>query len=132
MAKISSLLRTRFLRFRKEVIVLWYAFRHPATPAYLKGLSVLLALYLLSPIDLIPFAVPILGLLDDLIIVPMGVSFVVKRLPAPVREQSEQQATRWIGQYVKRPLLFALGVLLALLLFWAGVLWLILHFWFGA
>ncbi len=129
MAKITSFLRDRFLRFRREVIVLWYAFRHPATPTWLKLVSLLLAIYLISPFDLIPIMIPFLGVVDDLIIVPLGVSFVVKRLPAEVRTESEQQATRWIGRYIKRPLLFTLGVLLVLLMIWAGLFWLLWHYW---
>lgn len=122
--KPGGFLRNRFLRFRREAVVLFYAFRHPQTPAHLKVASVLLALYLISPFDLIPIMIPFFGLLDDLIIVPLGVSMVAKRLPPEVYQQADQQAGRFIGRYIKRPLLFALVVLLALLLIWAGLLWL--------
>jgi len=123
MAKFTQLIRQRFLRFRREVVVLAYAVRHPSTPWYLKVASLLLALYLLSPIDLIPIFVPVLGLLDDLIIVPFGVSQVVKRLPQEARQQSEASADKWIKRYVKYPLLALLLVVLLLVGFWAVVLY---------
>lgn len=123
MAKITGLIRQRFLRFRREAVVLWFAIRHPGTPLHLKVASVLLALYLLSPIDLIPIFIPIVGLLDDLIIVPFGVSQVVKRLPHEVLEQSEHSADKWIKRYVKRPLLALLVVVLLLVAFWGAVIY---------
>src|SRR5690625_4147257 len=123
MAKITGFVRQRFLRFRREVVVLWFAFRHPDTPLHLKIASVFLAVYLLSPIDLIPIFVPVLGLLDDLIIVPFGVSQVVKRLPQEARQQSEASADKWIKRYVKYPLLALLLVVLLLVGFWAVVLY---------
>ncbi|MCH8543327.1 MAG: DUF1232 domain-containing protein [Alcanivorax sp.] len=125
MARITGFLKRRFLRFRREAIVLWYAFRHPDTPRHLKVASVLLALYLLSPIDLIPIVIPFFGLLDDLIIVPLGVSMVVSRLPPAVHQQADADASRWIGRYVKRPLLFAVIALLVLVLIWVGLFWLL-------
>src|SRR5699024_8415224 len=123
MAKLTQFVRQRFLRFRKEAVIMWYAFRHPDTPLHLKLASLLVTGYLLSPIDLIPIFVPVLGLVDDLIIVPFGVSQVVKRLPANVHEDAERKANRMIGRYIKRPLLF-FGIFVAVVvLFWAAVLW---------
>ncbi|HLR18000.1 MAG TPA: YkvA family protein [Alcanivoracaceae bacterium] len=128
MAKLSQLLRQRFLRFRREVVVLWYAFRHPSTPLHLKIGSLALAIYLLSPFDLIPIVVPVFGLLDDLIIVPFGVSQIVQRLPHEVHEQASQKADKWIGRYVKRPLLYVGLAVAALISFWVLVVVLIVRF----
>lgn len=75
------MLTPRFLRFRKEVLLLWRAFRAPGTPAHLKLAMVLVTAYLVSPVDLIPEFIPLAGLLDDLILVPMMVSWIVSRLP---------------------------------------------------
>ncbi len=77
----TSLLLPRFLRFRKEVILLWKAFWAPGTPLYLKAATVLAALYLVWPVDILPDVIPILGLVDDVIIVPLVVSWIVSRLP---------------------------------------------------
>ncbi len=71
----------RFLTFRTELVTLWRAFLAPETPLHLKALMLLVPLYLLSPLDLIPDVVPVLGWLDDLIIVPLLVSWLVRLLP---------------------------------------------------
>src|SRR5690349_7410020 len=71
----------RLLQFRNELITLWRAFLAPETPLWLKGLMLLVPAYLISPIDLIPDIIPILGWLDDAIIIPLLVSFIVSLLP---------------------------------------------------
>jgi uncharacterized membrane protein YkvA (DUF1232 family) len=74
----------RFFLFRKELMVLWRAFRHPATSLPLKAAMLLVPLYLISPIDLIPDFIPFLGIMDDLVIVPMLMSWLVSLLPLEV------------------------------------------------
>jgi uncharacterized membrane protein YkvA (DUF1232 family) len=76
-----KMLLPRFLRFRKEVVLLWRALRAPATPFYLKAATLFVALYLVSPVDLIPEFIPFAGFLDDLILVPLMMSWIVSRLP---------------------------------------------------
>ena len=71
---------------------LWYALRHPQAPGWLKAGTALVLLYLVSPIDLIPDVVPIFGVLDDLVIVPMAIRWLLNRLPAHIREHAEQRA----------------------------------------
>jgi len=71
----------RILQFRNELIMLWRAFIAPGTPLWLKGLMLLVPLYLISPIDLIPDVVPVLGWLDDLVIIPLLVGWLVSLLP---------------------------------------------------
>lgn len=126
MAKIRQFIRQRFLRFRREAIVLWYAFRHPNTPVHLKIASLAVAAYLLSPFDLIPIVVPVFGLLDDLIIVPFGVSQIVKRLPQEVHNDADAKASRWLGRYVKRPLLWLAGAIGVLIAVWLVVIYLVI------
>lgn len=124
MARILTGVRRRFLRFRREIIVVAYAVRHRETPVHLRLAGIALILYLASPIDLIPIVVPVLGLLDDLIIVPLGLSLVVDRLPEPARVDAEEAAARFIQRYVARPLRFLIYLVLALVLLWSGLLWL--------
>ena len=102
MRKINLL--TRFLTFRKELATLWQAFLSPETPVYLKALMLLVPAYLLSPIDLIPDVVPLLGWVDDFIVVPLLVSFIVKLLPqkAPVYRRSTDGAKVIDGEYRRR------------------------------
>ena len=75
----------RLMQFRKELVLLWRAFREPATPLILKAAMLGVVLYLVSPIDFIPEVIPFLGIVDDMILVPMMVSFIVSRLPQPAR-----------------------------------------------
>jgi len=71
----------RLLQFRNELVILWRAFLAPETPAWLKGLMLLIPAYLLSPIDLIPDFIPVLGWVDDAIVIPLLVSLIVRMLP---------------------------------------------------
>lgn len=82
---IMTRLLVRFATFRNELATLWRAFMAPETPWHLKALMLLVPAYLLSPIDLIPDLVPILGWVDDFVVVPMLVSWIVKMIPQPVR-----------------------------------------------
>jgi len=83
-------LMTRFLTFRNELATLWRAFLAPETPIHLKALMLLVPAYLLSPIDLVPDFIPLLGWVDDLVIVPMLVSFLVRMVPQPVRAEARR------------------------------------------
>ena len=91
----------RLIRFRNEIITLWYAFWNPLTPLYLKVLTVLTALYVLSPIDLIADFIPILGWVDDAFVVMLMVSFIVSRLPrtAPVSPRRRSDSATIDGTY---------------------------------
>jgi uncharacterized membrane protein YkvA (DUF1232 family) len=65
--------------------LLWRALRHPLAPNWLKPAAALLALYLISPIDLIPDAFPIIGMMDDVVLIPLAIRFLLDRLPASLR-----------------------------------------------
>lgn len=69
---------------KRDVHAVWLAARHPRTPWHAKALALAVAAYALSPIDLIPDVIPVLGYLDDLIIVPLGILAVTKLVPADV------------------------------------------------
>jgi uncharacterized membrane protein YkvA (DUF1232 family) len=85
-------LLARLVQFRNELVALWRAFLAPGTPAHLKALMLLVPLYLLSPIDLIPDFIPLAGWLDDLVIVPMLVSWIFGML-ARVQQPQPQRST---------------------------------------
>ena len=70
---------------RQDVRTLWHALRHPARPAWLRPAVALVALYLLSPIDLIPDVLPVIGIVDDLVLIPLFVAWLVRRLPDEVK-----------------------------------------------
>jgi uncharacterized membrane protein YkvA (DUF1232 family) len=77
---------------KRDVGALWIAARDPRTPWYAKLLAGAIAAYALSPIDLIPDFIPVLGYLDDLLIVPLGVVLVVKLIPAPLMAEYRLEA----------------------------------------
>ena len=76
---LSSLIRTDARR-------LWVALRHPAAPNWLKVGTGLIVLYVLSPIDLIPDVIPFFGVVDDLVIVPLAIRWLLKHLPTEVAQ----------------------------------------------
>ena len=65
---------------------LWRALRHPQAHLWLKLGTFGLVIYVISPIDLIPDLIPFLGIADDLVLVPLGVRFLLSKLPVNVRE----------------------------------------------
>jgi uncharacterized membrane protein YkvA (DUF1232 family) len=69
---------------RRDGHAVWLAARHPRTPWHARALALAVAAYALSPIDLIPDFVPVLGYLDDLVIVPLGILAVMRLVPAEV------------------------------------------------
>lgn len=71
----------RFMLFRKDMVRLFHAFRDPVTPLYLKLATLGVVFYILNPIDLIPDFLPLLGIVDDLMLVSIAVGWIVSRLP---------------------------------------------------
>ena len=80
-----TMLLSRLVLFRKEVVQLWKAFWAAETPLYLKAATLFTAFYLLNPIDILPDVIPVLGWVDDIVLVPLMVSWIVSRLPVPAR-----------------------------------------------
>jgi len=73
----------RIFLFRKEVVQLWKAFWARETPIYLKAATLFAAFYLVNPFDIIPDVIPLIGWVDDLVLIPLMVSWIVARLPVP-------------------------------------------------
>ncbi|KFC71842.1 hypothetical protein FF80_00460 [Devosia sp. LC5] len=99
---LTSRFIPRILLFRKEVVLLWQAFMSPHTPFYLKAATAFVAFYLVSPIDIISDFIPLLGWADDLILVPLMVSWIVSRLPVPVRADMRERNERTIDGRARR------------------------------
>ena len=66
---------------RTDARRLWFALRHPATPGWLKIGAALIVAYVISPIDLVPDVLPFIGVVDDLVLVPLAIRFLLNRLP---------------------------------------------------
>lgn len=81
----------RLLQFRRELVILWRAFMATETPIWLKGLMLLVPAYLISPIDILPDFIPVLGWLDDLVVIPLLVSWIVSLLPQRAEARSNYQ-----------------------------------------
>ena len=80
---------------KAEVVTLWLAARDPRVPLAAKMVAGAVAAYALSPIDLIPDFIPILGLLDDLLIVPAGIWLARRLIPAPLLAELRNQAAAY-------------------------------------
>jgi uncharacterized membrane protein YkvA (DUF1232 family) len=85
-------LRTRARHLKSETLALYLAARHPATPWYAKLLVAAVVAYALSPIDLIPDFVPILGYVDDLILIPLGIALAMKLIPPAIMSECRLRA----------------------------------------
>ena len=83
-------------RLKRDVTALWLAAGDPRTPWYAKAMAGAVAAYALSPIDLIPDLIPILGYVDDVILLPLGIALAVRMIPPPLmlefREAADQMA----------------------------------------
>jgi len=79
---------------KQDVLALWIASRDSRTPWFAKLAAAAVAAYALSPIDLIPDFIPVVGYLDDLIIVPLGILLVVKLIPAPLMAEYRAAAAQ--------------------------------------
>lgn len=104
---------------KRDVLTLWFACRDPRTPWWFKLISVGLVAYALSPIDLIPDFIPIVGLLDDAIIIPLGVMILLKLLPREIRISSIESAE--VQRARGKKVVSGFGLILMLLI-WLGVL----------
>lgn len=87
---------------KRDVHAVWLAARDPRTPWYAKALALVVAAYALSPIDLIPDFIPVLGYLDDLILVPLGLMLAVRLIPPEVMAEHRATAARATERPVSR------------------------------
>lgn len=87
---------------KRDVVTLWIAARDGRTPVMAKIVAGAVAAYALSPVDLIPDFVPVLGYLDDLIIVPLGILIAIRLIPAPLLSEFRDMATKRAQRPVSR------------------------------
>lgn len=99
---MSGALRKRAKSLRQQALVVYHVARDPRTPWFTRVLALAVAAYALSPIDLIPDFIPILGYLDDLVIVPLGLMLVLRLTPgealAAARIKAERAADRPVSR----------------------------------
>ncbi|KQU79904.1 hypothetical protein ASD99_24815 [Mesorhizobium sp. Root695] len=87
---------------KRDVHALYLAARDPRTPWYAKALAVFVASYALSPIDLIPDFIPVVGYLDDAILIPLGILAVVRMIPPEVMAEHREAAALAVDRPVSR------------------------------
>jgi len=91
-------LRQRARRLKTETYALYLAYRDPRTPWYAKAFAACVLAYAASPIDLIPDFIPVLGYLDDVVLIPIGVMLAVRMIPGEVLSQSRRKARKMMVQ----------------------------------
>jgi uncharacterized membrane protein YkvA (DUF1232 family) len=85
-------------RLATLLLALWKLFRHPDTPWLAKGVAIAVVAYALSPIDLIPDFIPLLGQLDDFVVLPLGIALAVMLTPGPLWQVCLREAEASAGQ----------------------------------
>lgn len=101
--KIGSTLKAWAKRVKRDGVTLWFAAKHPRTPWYAKALGVFVVAYALSPIDLIPDFIPVLGYVDDVLLLPALIWLTIKLLPPEVLAQCRREADEWMRTEGARP-----------------------------
>jgi uncharacterized membrane protein YkvA (DUF1232 family) len=117
-AKIKEYAR----KLKQELIVLRLSYKDKRTPLFAKLLTFCVVAYAFSPIDLVPDFIPILGYLDDLIIVPLGISLALKLIPQQILDDNRKRAQELSGK--SRPKNWFVGVLFIFI-------WILVAAWLG-
>jgi uncharacterized membrane protein YkvA (DUF1232 family) len=108
-------------RLKVEVYAIYLAYKDPRVPWYARVFAAVVVGYAFSPIDLIPDVVPVLGYLDDLILVPLGVALAIKMIPSPVLSECRKKARETEDRPVNRvaaAIVVAVWIALAVLAVW--------------
>lgn len=124
--KLFQKLNLRARALKADLLALWFAYRDGRTPWYSKLWAVIVVGYAFSPIDLIPDFIPVLGYLDDIILLPMGIWVAVRLIPKDVLADSRRKAQVWLEQKKRKPKNRIAAVLIVLL--WLSLLMSILYF----
>lgn len=112
---------------KRDALLLWFARKHPDTPLLTKVLCVATLLYAVSPIDFVPDIIPILGLLDDAIVLPILMWLAIRILPASVTISCGAQAEEWMRKRMANGKSIFVAVLIALVLIalWVTMIYMI-------
>ena len=123
MTKLVDRLKYWARSIKADVVALWIAARDRRTPWYAKAVAAAVAAYALSPIDLIPDFIPVLGYLDDLLIVPLGIMLAIRLIPADLMAEFRAEAARRSDR--PRSVLAAIAIALVWIVSMALAGWLI-------
>jgi len=126
---ILARLRGWARRIKRDGVTLWFAARHPDTPMAAKLLGAFVVAYALSPIDLIPDFIPVIGYLDDVLLLPGLIWLAIRMLPPQVLARCREQADAFVASGAGKPT-STLGAALILSI-WAAAGWLAWKWWHG-
>lgn len=120
-------LKARAKQLKTDIPALFLAMKDPATPMLAKLLAGLTVAYALSPIDLVPDFIPVLGYLDDVILVPMLVALTIKLIPVEVMAKHRQAAQgMWANDKPKK-----WYYMIPIIIFWALIIWWLVNMFIG-
>ena len=122
----NSSLKEQAQKLKLHTLTVYYAARDPDMPVLVKFLAIIVAAYALSPIDLIPDFIPVIGYLDDLIIIPLGLALVIHFSPPQVIASAQLKA----GQVVDKPVSYTAAVFFVII--WLIVLAFFMEWFFRA
>ena len=115
MQKLNEL-KQKALSLKADAYILYLASKDKRVPWYAKALAAAVIAYLLSPIDLIPDFIPVIGYLDDIILVPAGIALTIKLIPAEALEEFKQKARKDVssvkGRWIAAGIIGAIWLLL--------------------
>ena len=117
-------LKERAAKLKKETYALYLAYRTPETPLLAKIVAIFVVAYALSPIDLIPDFIPVLGYLDDLLLVPLGIALAIRLIPKPIMERCRADADARLekgtagGKVVAGVIIALWAIIAALVVYW--------------
>lgn len=114
-------IKTWAARIKRDAVTLWFASKNPGTPWFAKALGVFVVGYALSPIDLIPDFIPVLGYLDDVLLLPALIWLAVSLIPDAVLAECRKQADAWMRSAGTKPVSRMGAVVIVLLWIAVGV-----------
>lgn len=124
---LSQNIRTWARRVKRDAVALWFAYKHPGTPILAKLVCVFVVGYALSPIDLIPDFIPVLGYVDDVLLLPALIWLAIKLVPTDVLQECRVQGDAWIAREGQKPRSYWGAALVVAI--WIGVSWTIWQYW---
>ena len=121
--RIVTLWKQWAQKLRFDAFTLYFAYRNARTPLFAKIWAAIVVAYAFSPIDLIPDFIPIIGYLDDLVLIPFGIGVAVKLIPKDILEESRHLAQKRIDS--KKPINWIAGAIVVAI--WAALLAFIIY-----
>ncbi|WP_432263595.1 YkvA family protein [Cupriavidus sp. TMH.W2] len=127
LSSVSKVIGQWARKVKRDGLTLWFAYRHAETPILVRGLCLLVVAYALSPIDLIPDFIPVLGYVDDALLLPGLIWLSLRLLPGKVIADSRVRADLWFIEHGRKPRSYGGAILIAviwLLALYLGWRWL--------